>query len=254
MNMSDRPPSVSFIVPALNEEGRICATVDTILGAMNEVPDRPFEIVLVNDGSTDKTAMLMDELVLRRSEIRVVHNERNLGFGGAFQRGLAVAKNDYVMVVAGDNAASRESIVQTVRHLGEADILIPRIANPEIRSRARRIGSRAYTLLLNFLFNLRVGYYNGMIPKRELLQQLTLTTSSNAVHAEALVKLLKAGCTYKEVAIHHQPALDYRSAALKPRNLLKVFKAIIHLYREVHRPGAIPQLRRLETATTSEKP
>jgi dolichol-phosphate mannosyltransferase len=253
MNTTASKASVSFIVPALNEEKRLEATVDTILTAAADTPPADYEIVLVNDGSTDRTGAIMEQLAGRHPKIRVVHNERNLGFGGAYQRGAAAASCEYVMVVAGDNAASASSICDTLKHLGEADIIIPYIANPEIRSLPRRIGSRGFVLLMNLLFGLHIPYYNGMIPRRHLLSLITLSTTSNAVHAEALVKLIKAGYSYVEVGVTHAPAADHHSAAVRPKNLVKVLKAVIHLYREVRRPGAIPISPRLEAAATAKK-
>ena len=139
--------SVTFIAPALNEEAGIEGTAATIRDATETVSPSDYEIVLVNDGSTDRTGELMKQLAREDNRIRVIENSSNLGLGASFMRGVAVARCDYVMLVAGDNVASADSLAATIEHLGEADMILPYIANPNVRPLLRRIGSRAFTMV-----------------------------------------------------------------------------------------------------------
>jgi dolichol-phosphate mannosyltransferase len=234
--MEASTPLISFIVAALNEQGHIEEAVETILRAVAEVKLKDYEIVLVNDGSTDKTGEIMDRLASHNDRIRVLHNERNLGLGGVYKRGVAAARGEYVMVIAGDNAASAESISVTLAHLGEADIIIPHVHNiTEVRSLFRRIGSRGYTILINLLFGLNVRYYNGAVARRALLNTITLTGDGYSIFAELVVKLVSRGHSYVEIGVPFTPTPNTaRSSALRFRNVAIVVGSVFRLVRDIH--------------------
>jgi dolichol-phosphate mannosyltransferase len=227
--------SVTFIAPALNEEVGIEGTAATIRDATETVSPSDYEIVLVNDGSTDRTGELMKQLAREDNRIRVIENSSNLGLGASFMRGVAVARCDYVMLVAGDNVASADSLAATIEHLGEADMILPYIANPNVRPLLRRIGSRAFTMVINCLFGLRIPYYNGVVPRRDLLREITVATYGYGFGAEIVVKLIRAGHSYVTVGVRHNSAPDNNSSALQLRNLLKVLRAIMNLTVEMRR-------------------
>ncbi len=253
--MSDRnsKPAVSFVVPALNEEKNIEATVKHILEAGRQ-SCRDFEIILVNDGSIDRTGAIMDELAVRHRTVRVVHNERNSGYGGAFKRGAAVAQKDYVVRVCADDVSPAECLEKTLHEVGKADLVLPYLTNSEVRSLGRRFCSWGFTTLINALFGQRVRYYNHCVVfRRENLKAITIVTNGFVYQAEAVVKLLKAGCTYVEVAVYDVPRVHGKSTALRPKNLLNSFRAVYGLVREVRRQGAIPNFTSKPPASAAIK-
>lgn len=237
-----RKPTVSFVVPALNEEGNIEGAVRTILQAATErVTD--LEILLVNDGSTDRTGQIMESLAKADKRIFVVHNPKNLGFGGAFKAGASLARLEYVIRICGDDSVPVPGVQLILDHIGRADLVIPYIANPgEFRSWGRRFGSWGFTTLVNLLFSQRVPYYNhSVVFRRDALHSIQIATNSFAYQAEALAKLLKAGYTYVPVAVHDIARLHGESTALKPSNIVRVVHALAHLSTEIRRPGSVPQ-------------
>ncbi|HUI07373.1 MAG TPA: glycosyltransferase family 2 protein [Verrucomicrobiae bacterium] len=244
MNSSAVKPTVSFVVTALNEEGNINATVDSIRSAIQGRLD-DYEMILVNDGSTDRTGEVMEKLAASADRIQVVHNPKNLGFGGAFKSGAVRARKEYVVRICGDNAVPAEGIGVVLDRIGQADLVIPYIANPQFRSWGRRLGSRTFTKIINTCFGLSVHYYNHCVVfPRDLLNSITIVTNGFAYQAEAVVKLLKAGCSYVEVGVNDLPRFQGESTALKPKNVLNVVRAIFSLNRAVRRKGAIPIISR----------
>lgn len=226
--------SVSFIVLALNESRLVEDTVETIRLAVAGADIKDYQVVLVNDGSTDDTAWIMNNLASKDEKIIAVHNEFNLGPGGAYKRGVNAAKCEYVMVIAGDNAASSESIRMTINNLGKADIIISYCANPEIRSFTRRFGSQCFTTFINFLFGFRIPYYNGAVVLKDQLSDITLFSNGYAFFAEMVVKLLKRGSTYTCVGVYHQTIANASSSALKLKTLIRVLKDTSQIVIDVY--------------------
>lgn len=241
MQAADGMPSVSFVVPALNEERNIRGAARTCEEAADGLVSE-YEIILVNDGSHDGTGDVMEELARTNPRVVVVHNPRNLGFGGAFKAGLARARMAYVVRICGDDQVPVPGVRRILAEIGKADLVVPYIANPdEFRSWGRRFGSWGFTRLVNFLFGLRVPYYNHCaVFRRDAVQGIRIATDGFAYQAEALVKLLRAGYTFVPIGINDIARIHGKSTALRPRNLLKVVKAIGSLFFEVRRPGAIP--------------
>jgi glycosyltransferase involved in cell wall biosynthesis len=193
-----------------------------------------YEILIVDDGSTDGTARIADDLAKRHPRVRAVHNEHNLGLGGAYKRGIQSASKEYVMWVSGDNAETADNLVNIISHVGEADIVVPVLVAPKTRPWLRRFTSRAFTFVVNSLFGLKVHYYNGSVVHRcNLIRQVDIRTNSFAYQAESLVKLLKRGYTYVEVPYTSATYDGVFSHAMRPKNLIAVFKALVVLYMDI---------------------
>jgi glycosyltransferase involved in cell wall biosynthesis len=222
------PPIFCFVVPCFNEEDNVGPTVESIRGAMGGRSD--YEIILVNDASTDCTLQRMQALAAADPRIRVLHNLTNLGFGGSYKRGARAATAIYVMMLPGDDGFPGHSIAEILGYAGEADIIIPVVTNRGTRHWFRAFASKGFTTLLNWMFWLNVGYYNGAVLQRnELLRTIEITTNSFAYQAEALVKLIARGATYKHCYVSIQERAAGRSSALSLKNQIAVWRTILHL-------------------------
>jgi glycosyltransferase involved in cell wall biosynthesis len=225
-------PSICFVVPCFNEEDNVAPTVESIRTAAG--PERPFEIVLVDDCSTDLTLERMQALARDDPRIRVLHNPVNLSLGGAYKHGVTIAQADYVTMIPGDDGFPADSIAEIIRHAGEADIVIPVVTNSAVRTWYRAIASKGFTTLLNWLFWLNVGYYNGAVLHRTaLLRTIEIKTNSFAYQAEALVKLISRGATYMHCYVPIRERAAGQSSALRMKNQIEVWKTIGHLVTTV---------------------
>lgn len=231
MTAAIEPDVVSFIVPALNEEKNVEGTVAELDRTFELANIGAIEIIFVNDASTDGTAAVMSRLAAARSDVRYIENSRRLNLGGAYKAGLTAATGTYVMLVPGDNEHPAEGLLPILAMRGKADIVIPFVENPGVRSKSRIRVSRWFTGLLNLAFNLRVPYYNGLvIHRRLLLQSITIDTDSYAYQAEAIVKLLRSGCSFVTVGTVLSARQTGSSNAFKFKNILKVVWALIRLF------------------------
>jgi glycosyltransferase involved in cell wall biosynthesis len=238
--MQQCPYRVSFIVPALNEE----AVVESVVRQILQQVDGRFaghEVILVDDGSSDATGAIMDRIAAERSDVRVIHNPHNLGFGSSFQCGLAEARFEYVMLLCGDGGLPASSLPPIFDRIGSTDIVIPWMQNlRQIKTGFRYALSRLYTALLNLMFGLDLHYYNGLpLHRRDLLQHIRITSSGFGFQAEILVKLIKSGCSYVQVGVLGAERTQ-RSTAMRARNWLSVGLTIAHLLVELVRFERVP--------------
>src|SRR5215510_9440200 len=114
-------PTFAFVVPCFNEEDNVGPTVGSVREVMGSRDD--YEIVLVNDASTDRTLERMQALAVADPRIRVLDNPVNLGFGGSYKRGARAATATYVMMLPADDCFPAQSISYIGCPAGDADII-----------------------------------------------------------------------------------------------------------------------------------
>jgi dolichol-phosphate mannosyltransferase len=228
-------PTISFVIPALNEEANIANAAREAVAALGD-RFRDYELLLFDDGSTDRTGAIMDELaVTDAAHVRVTHNPAPRNLGGVYKQGIALARMDYILMVPGDNENPGHALQAPFDAIGRADIVLPYPVNSDVRGFARHTVSRIYVGLLNRLFGLRVRYYNGTVIHRTAnLKGLAIETSSFAYQAEILIKLLCAGKTFVEVPIRiDPPRAGRRSRAFRWKNMVEVGRTLADLFMEI---------------------
>lgn len=230
-----RKPSISFVIPALNEEANISAAVREAVAALGDRFE-DYELLLFDDGSTDRTGAIMDGLAIADPKhVHVTHNASPRNLGGVYKQGIERASMDYILMVPGDNENPGHALQAPFDAIGQADIVLPYPVNSAVRGAARHLVSRLYVGLLNVLFGLRVRYYNGTVIHRTAnLKGLPIKTSSFAYQAEILIKLLCAGKTFVEVPIRiDPPKAGRRSRAFRWKNMVQVGRTLGELFLDV---------------------
>lgn len=228
--------SVSIIIPGLNEAGNIGKAVAVILDALNKIHVEDYEILMINDGSSDNTGEVIDGLAMKNNKLKTLHNPVPRGLGYDFRVGVSLASKDYVGWFPGDNETLPETINSILEQIGKADIIIPYTVNPQVRSLYRRLLSSAYSSLFNSLFRLRLKYFNGpCFFRRDLLKTIVISTDGPAYMAEILIQLIKRGdVSYLEVPMYIK-ARDYGKAnVLKWKNVYLIGKTIISLIYRIY--------------------
>ncbi len=229
----DEQKTISLAVVALDEELLIQDTVESILKQVS-CYFLEYEIILINDGSTDNTGPIMDKLADKHSMVKVLHNPTNLGLGASFQRALRESRFEYFMMLCGDGGLPAESLPSIFKAVGTVDIIIPHITNlMDIKTPMRYLISRTYTTLLNCFFRQKLSYYNGLpVYRVDLLRQIKIKSSGFGFQGEIIIKLLKAGCSYVEIQILGSEKA-HRSRAISVRNFINVAKTFFNLVLEI---------------------
>ena len=158
---------ISFVVPAYNEEERISETLDEIIKSTTCFEIEDFEIIVINDCSDDNTSHVLNNLSKNKKFLKIlktINNEKNLGFGGSVKKGFYIAEKKYSMMLPGDNAHKSDEINKMIKFIitNDVDILSTYYINSSDRKLLRYIFTKSYTPFLNFLFGLKLKYYNGL--------------------------------------------------------------------------------------------
>ena len=201
---AERPLGLSVFFPAYNDSGTIASLVITAITSARRLT-RDFEVIIVNDGSADRTAEIADELARMYPEVRVVHHERNRGYGGALRSGFEAATRELVFYTDGDaqyDPAEMEALWGALRD--DVDLV-----NGYKISRSdplhRVIIGRVYHHTVSLLFGLRVRDVDCdfRLMRRSIFDRISLEKNSGVICLEMMKKIQDAGFRIAEVPVHH---------------------------------------------------
>lgn len=206
--MSSTKPTISFFCPAYNDEENLPILIPKSVKVLKEVSSK-FEILIVEDGSPDNTSGVADKLSRKYPFLKVIHHNRNLGYGAALRKGfLRANKYNYVFFTDGDNQFDVSELKKMVLHLKKYDVVIGFRKNRAL-SKKRLIQTFFYNWMVRTIFKLKVKDINCSMKliKRSALDGIKLNSTSPFIEAELLVKLKSRGIKIKEVGVSHYPRL-----------------------------------------------
>ena len=219
--------SLSVIIPAYNEAGNILATLENVTTAFAPL-DLPHEILVIDDGSRDNTAELVRSNLSRFAGVRLIQNEKNMGFGWSYRRGVESAALAHIVMVHGDNAWGWATLREFFSRTGDADVIIG-YTRDMLKSRTwtRTVVSKTFTLLVNLITWRHLTYYNGLqIHQAPVLKSLTIESRGYGFQAEVLVKALRKTKTYVEVPMELIERVEGESKAFRMRNVVDVLRTL----------------------------
>jgi glycosyltransferase involved in cell wall biosynthesis len=223
--MTDR--SLSIVIPAYCEAGNILDTLENVTRALAPL-QLTHEILVIDDGSGDETGALVTANLSRFPTVRLLTNERNLGFGASYRRGVDAAAFDYIVMVHGDNAWGHDTLHEFFSHVGDADIIIGYTRRMwHQRTWRRTATSKAFTFLVNVIAQRWLAYYNGLqIHRASVLKSLRIESRGYGFQAEVLVKALRCTRTYREVAMDLTERTRGESQAFRLKNFVDVARTL----------------------------
>ena len=197
-----RKYNISFVFPMFNEAENIQETIrrTTLLAA--EICD-DYEIVIVDDASTDGSADMVDKLAYGDKHIRSIRLKFNTKFGGALKEGLKSASKDIVVYTDSDLPAKEEDIKKALELLDGCDIVTAYSLILKDASIKRIIMSKGYNFLVHLLFGLKILDINSglKIYKRKVLEGLDLKSRSPFIDVEIFAEAIRRGFTIKQYGL-----------------------------------------------------
>jgi dolichol-phosphate mannosyltransferase len=223
--------SLSIIIPAYCEGGNILNALENVTAALAPLPIT-HEILVIDDGSTDHTAAVVKSAMHRFPAVTLLTNERNMGFGWSYRRGVDAAAMDHIVMVHGDNAWGSDTLRDLFSRTGEADVIIGFTRNMwRSRTWTRTIISKTFTALLNLITRRHLRYYNGLqIHQAAVLKDIRVESSGYGFQPEVLVKSLRRTATYLEVPMDLIERKSGESKAFRLKNVVDVWQTLTRMW------------------------
>lgn len=223
-----RVERLSYFFPAHNEEANIESLVAEALETLPSLADR-FEIIAVDDGSTDATGRLADELAARHPDlVRAVHHPVNRGYGAALRSGFAAARYDLIAFTDGDRQFKVADIGRLTARSAEPDApdVVVGFRIKRADALIRTAYARAFRLANRTFFGLRVTDVDGACKlfRRAALADIRVESDGAFFSAELIIKLRAAGHSVVEVGVPHYARTAGAATGARPAVVLRAIR------------------------------
>ncbi|MFO7300885.1 MAG: glycosyltransferase family 2 protein [Acidobacteriota bacterium] len=228
------PPGLTIFFPAYNDSGTIASLVIAARqAALQLTPD--FEILVVNDGSADNTAEIVDELARTYPEVRAIHHAKNRGYGGALRSGFAHASRELVFYTDGDGQYDPSEVARLWARLGDDVDLVNGYKISRSDPWHRIVIGRIYHHTVKVLFGLRVRDVDCdfRLMRRSIFDRIRLEHDSGVICLELMKKVQDAGFRIAEVPVHHYHRAFGRSQFFNVPRLVRTAVDVARLWVEL---------------------
>jgi glycosyltransferase involved in cell wall biosynthesis len=223
--------SISVFFPAFNDAGTIGRLVENSLSVLPQLTDN-YEILVINDGSTDGTQKVLEAISASEPLVRVIRHEKNRGYGAALRSGFQHATKDLIFYTDGDGQYDVLELPQLSQLLTQEVDIVNGFKLKRADTRRRRLIGGAYNLLARLLFGLPVSDVDCdfRLIRRHALNGIELVSDSGSICVELVYKLHAAGCRFVETPVHHYPRLYGQSQFFNPRSVLRTMRDFFGLW------------------------
>ena len=222
-------PGLTVFFPAYNDSGTIASMViGAVLAARKLTAD--FEVLVINDGSRDATPQIAEELARVYPEVRVIHHERNRGYGGALRTGFGSATKEYIFYTDGDAQYDPAEMSVLWAQLAPGVDLVNGYKISRSDPLHRIIIGRVYHHTVKMLFGLKVRDVDCdfRLMRRDIFETVHLEKNSGVICLEMMTKITDAGFRIVEAPVHH-----YHRAYGKSQffNFARIFRTGVDVLR-----------------------
>lgn len=225
---------LSVFFPAYYDEKNIDKVVNKAVQVLEELQLKDYEITIIEDGSPDKTAEVADRLAEQHPKVKVVHHEKNKGYGATLWEGFTTARFEYVFYTDGDNQFDLDELKKFVALIPFSDMVVGYRKKKQY-SPYRKLTSFVYNFILRLAFD--IDYIDidcaFKIIKTDLFKKITVNTKDAFIDAEIMIRASLLGYTFTELGVKHLPRVDGVSTAARPSIIFRTIKEIIDFRKEV---------------------
>jgi glycosyltransferase involved in cell wall biosynthesis len=230
LSAAGRLSGISVFLLAHNEENSIERVVEGFKAELPKLTD-DYEIIVVNDGSSDQTGLIAERMVAGDGHVRVVHHALNRGYGAAVISGINAASKAYVLLSDGDGQFDPADAALLAAKVRDYDVVVGRRvhrADPMMR----RLNGKAWSVLMRLLFGLRITDVDCgfKLFRREVLDHLQLEANGAMITTELMAKLAGREARITEVDVHHLPRLAGEPSGNSLRVIARAFRELFRLY------------------------
>jgi glycosyltransferase involved in cell wall biosynthesis len=226
--------SLTVAIPALNEEKNIEGAVRSVFAAAAKVPGLRVEIIVIDDGSRDKTAEIVRGLMQKHDNLRIIQNPVNIGLGASIRCAIEAASMEKFLFIPGDNDIPVTTLEMLFSSAHMADVVMTYFHNDESRGRMRYLLSNLFRVIYTTTFDLYVVYINGPAVYPTIkLKQMELHSTRFSIVAEINVRLLRQGVSFMELASNRQVGMEGSTSA-SWRSLLETARVFMQIFADVY--------------------
>jgi glycosyltransferase involved in cell wall biosynthesis len=226
--------SLSVFFPAFNEEKNIKSTVEDAVAVLKTLP-LEWEILVINDGSKDKTAFEVEELMKKYPTVRLINHQGNKGYGGALKTGFTQAKYSWVVFADSDGQFKFDDVKKMLEKTDEADVILGYRLN-RADPFQRRIFTWGWKMLAMIILGLNVRDYScgfKMIKKSVFEAIMPINSEEKVTQIEMLIKAKRKGYKFAEVGVHHYPRIHGVPTGANLAVVIKSFVDMMKLWQEL---------------------
>jgi glycosyltransferase involved in cell wall biosynthesis len=231
-----RIQSMSLVFPMFDEEANVGPLLESALALAPRLAD-DFELIVVDDGSRDGSAAIVEAIRRRDRRVRLLRHPENRGYGAALRSGLRAARGELVFFSDADLQFDLREIESLLAHADAFDI-VAGYRSPRRDPLGRRFLAWGWGLVVGALFGLRVRDIDCAFKvfRRPVLDVIEVASIGAFVNTEILVRARRAGFRIREVPVSHHPRVAGRAKGATLRVVGRAIVELSMLYRELTRP------------------
>ena len=225
--------SLSVFFPCYNESANVVNVTDKALTVLKGL-GIDFEIIIVNDGSSDNTAAVADKLVLNDEHIKVVHHDKNRGYGAALQSGFGAASKEFVFYTDGDGQFDIAEMPLLLPLMNDCDIVsCYRIKRQD--NLLRKINAFCWGTLVCCLFRMKLRDIDCAFKlfRRKIFDDIKMQSTGALIDTEILARAKRKGYRIIQKGVHHYPRTSGEQTGANISVVLRAFKELFKLYKEI---------------------
>ncbi|HEX4719099.1 MAG TPA: glycosyltransferase family 2 protein [Thermoleophilaceae bacterium] len=221
-----RLPGVAILLPCFNEVGNVESAVAEARAAAASTAD-DYEIVVVDDGSSDGTGVVAQGLAAADCRVRLLTHERNRGYGAALRTGIAAARMPWLLLTDADLQFDLMQLRQVTSLTGSYDLILGR-RTPRRDPLYRRAYGHTWNWLVRRALELPVRDVDCAfkLVRTELLQALELRSTGAMISPELVARSLARGARLVEVDVAHRPRMSGEQSGASPRVILRALSEL----------------------------
>lgn len=225
---------LSVIVPAFNEQDNLARVILDMTAGLDQAAIGLYEIIVVDDGSVDGTGRVADELAARYATVKVVHHDRNRGYGAAVRSGYAAASGRYITQIPADGELGIGEALGLLTAIGSHDVIASHRERPP--SLRRDVLTSAFHFLIRLVLGFDGSRLDGIfVIRRDVLKDLALCSSTGLVNLETLMRCSRKGIAMAHGVVRVSPRLSGHSKVANVRTVARLFVEVVALRWEMAR-------------------
>jgi glycosyltransferase involved in cell wall biosynthesis len=241
-NLSEKKKlsSLSIVFPCYNDAGTIGSLV-LLAHRVGEWISDDYEVIVVDDMSTDNSRAILEELSASLSRLRLIHHEVNQGYGGALKTGFAAAEKDFIFYTDGDGQYDVLELVRLAEFMSDGVHLVNGYKVNRADHWFRRLVGFGYNRLVKFAFGIRIRDVDCdfRLMRRSIFELVKLESDTGLICTELVKKVQDHGLVTVEVPVHHLPRLYGSSQFFTVSHVGRSLLALLGYWWKTFRAGEL---------------